>query len=161
MAAAVTRVRKPASATVLRHHHFRSRHRKRDLWVGATGLLAALFALPLSPQAHSPEVAAILAMSAVALLAGHRWAIALVVMSELLLVPTLWPRLLVRPPDLLAYVAVVLACLSALPGMLAVRRAAAVMVVVAGVKRTPMTCRAATFAMALAFAVSSAVALVA
>ena len=52
-----------------------------------------MLALPLAPSTwHGPEVASVLAVSATALLAGQRWAVALVVIAELLLLPTIWPR---------------------------------------------------------------------
>ena len=58
-----------------------------------TGLAAAMFALPLAQSSwHGPEVASTLAVSAVALLAGQRWAIAVIVIAELFLLPTIWPR---------------------------------------------------------------------
>ena len=117
--------------------------------MAVTGLIAALIALPLSPSSHSPEVASVLALSAVALLANHRWAIALVVVAELLLLPGLWPRLLVQPPDVPARIAIVAACLSIVPGMLALRRASATLVQIAGMRRTRRACRMASIAMAV------------
>ena len=85
-----------------------------------------------------------LAVSAVALLAGHRWALALVVLAELLLLPGLWPRLLVQPPDVAARLAVILACVSIVPGVIALRRASVALVSIAGVRRTRRACRVAS-----------------
>src|SRR5215212_7696637 len=71
----------------------RRKVRRDDLWLGVTGLAAAMAALPLAQSSwHGPEVASTLAVSAVALLAGQRWAIALVLIAELMLLPTIWPR---------------------------------------------------------------------
>src|SRR3954454_24510674 len=71
----------------------RRRRHRRDAWLAATAMLSALLALPLAQNAwHGPEVAAILALGARAQFAGHRWAIAVIVLSELLLLPTVWPR---------------------------------------------------------------------
>jgi uncharacterized membrane protein YjjB (DUF3815 family) len=133
----------------------RARFRRQEIWVAVTGLIAALLALPLAPASHSPEVASVLAVSSVALLAGHRWAIALVVLAELLLLPGLWPRLLVQPPDIPARIAIAAACLSAVPGILAMRRASAALIAITGVRRTRLTCRAGSVALALCLVVGA------
>lgn len=88
-----------------------------------------------------------LAVSATALLAGQRWAIGLVVFSELLLVPALLPRLWVTPPDIGAHAAIVIASLSAIPGIIAIRRGAAAMVLITGVARSARVCRITAVAM--------------
>src|SRR4051812_15227217 len=76
-----------------RHRSALSRRRRGELWIGGSALAAAMLQLPLAQSSwHGPEVASVLAVSATALLAGERWAIALVVIAELLLVPTVWPR---------------------------------------------------------------------
>jgi hypothetical protein len=132
-----------------------ARRRKREIWIASTGLIAALLALPLAPSAHSPEVASVLALSSTALLAGHRWALALVVIAELLLLPGLWPRLLVYPPDIAAHIAIYAACLSAVPGILAMRRAAVALVGIAGMRRTRRSCRAAAALMSVCLVVGA------
>lgn len=130
-------------ARVDRHEIARCRLRRDDKWIGFTALVAAMFALPLAQSSwHGPEMAAALAVSATALLAGQRWAIAAVAIAELLLAPTvasgaflgglaLWPG---RVAALCALVAIV-------PGLLASRRAAAALVLVSGWPRTSSTCR--------------------
>jgi hypothetical protein len=133
----------------------RKRYRRQEVWIAVTALVAALIALPLAPSAHSPEVASMLAVSAIALLANHRWAVALVVLSELLLLPGLWPRLLVQPPDIAARIAIVAACVSVIPGVLALRRASAALVMITGVRRTQRNCRRATMALALCLVVGA------
>ena len=71
----------------------RQRAPRDDGWLAWTGLVGAGLALPLAPgRWHGPEFAAILAVSAIALLAGQRWAIAAIVLAELCLLPTVWPR---------------------------------------------------------------------
>ena len=132
-----------------------ARFRRQEIWVAVTGLIAALLALPLAPASHSPEVASVLAVSSVALLAGHRWAIALVVIAELLLLPGLWPRLLVQPPDVAARIAIAASCLSVVPGMLSMRRASAALITITGLRRTGRTCRAASAALGLALVVGA------
>lgn len=134
----------------------RIRRRRSDLWIATTALLAALLALPLAPSSwHGPEVAAVLAVAATALLAGQRWAIAVIVIAELLLLPTIWPRAFLSAGDLTGLTTPVrLAALGSLigivPGVLAVRRAAAALVLVTGRRRTRATCRRFQAALVLA-----------
>jgi hypothetical protein len=114
----------------------RGRRRRDDLWIGMTALVAAMLALPMPMSMwHGPEVAATLAIGATAMLAGQRWAIAVVVLAELLLVPTIWPRAAFGD-DLLLRVASLGALLAVVPGVLASRRAAAALVLLSGWRRT-------------------------
>ncbi|MDB4953420.1 MAG: hypothetical protein JWO36_989 [Myxococcales bacterium] len=126
-----------------RHESARSRRRREELWIGSTGLVAAMLLLPLAQSSwHGPEVASVLAVSATALLAGQRWAIALVVVAELLLLPTAWPRAFLGGIDLWpGRIAALGALVAIVPGLLSVRRAAAALVVVTGRRRTSVTCR--------------------
>ena len=120
----------------------RQRRRREDVWLAATGLAAAMLALPLAPSSwHGPEVAAVLAVAATALLAGQRWAIAVIVIAELLLVPTVWPRAFLPDSDLIVRLAALGSLIAIVPGLLARRRAAAALVLVTGRRRTSLTCR--------------------
>lgn len=106
-----------------------------------SGLVSAGLALPLAPSAwHGPEVAAILAVAAISLLAGQRWAIAVIVLAELFLLPTVWPRALLGAgggPRLIA-----VATLTAIvPGVLAMPRAAVALAAMAGHGGTERICR--------------------
>ena len=106
------------------------------------GLFAALVSLPLAPNSwHGPEVASILAVSATALLAGQRWAIAIVVLAELLLIPTIWTRAFMPAGGLAIHLAALGALIAVVPGLLAMRRAAAALVLVTGRPRTQQVCR--------------------
>ncbi|HUJ63332.1 MAG TPA: hypothetical protein VLX92_32760 [Kofleriaceae bacterium] len=133
----------PAASRIARHASARSRRRRDDLWIATTALTAALLALPLArSSAHAPEVASVLAVSAVALLAGQRWAIALIVLAELLLAPTVAARSLLGGVDLWPErVAALGSMLALVPGMFALRRAAAALVLITGRPRTRATCR--------------------
>lgn len=126
-----------------RHAIARSRRRRGDVWIGATALCASMLALPLAQSSwHGAEAAAVLAFSATAMLAGQRWAIALVVMAELWLAPTVWPRALFGGIDLWpGRIAALASMLAIVPGLLAARRAAAALVLVTGRPRTRVTCR--------------------
>lgn len=91
---------------------------RSDGWVAVTGLAAALAALPLPSHAHSPEIAAVLAIGAIAAFAGFRWGVGIVVLAEIFLVAAVWPlAILARPPSVPAQIAVVIACLGAGPGL--------------------------------------------
>jgi hypothetical protein len=118
------------------------RRRRDDLWIATTALFAAMCALPLAQTSwHGSEVASTLAVAAVAMLAGQRWAIAVLVLCELLLVPTAWPRAFLPDADLAVRLAAFGSLVAIVPGVLAIRRAAAALVVVTGWRRTKRTCR--------------------
>jgi hypothetical protein len=117
--------------------------RRDDLWIGVTALVAALLALPLAQSSwHGPEVASVLAVAATALLAGQRWAIAVIAVSELLLAPTVASRAFLAGLELWpGRIAALGALVAIVPGLLALRRAAAALVIVTGRRRTRETCR--------------------
>jgi len=84
----------------------------------------------------------VLAVAATAMLAGQRWAIAIVVLAELLLVPTLAVRGFFPGLDLWpGRIAALAAMMTSVPGLLSMRRAAAALVLVTGRRRTRETCR--------------------
>jgi hypothetical protein len=132
-----------SAGRVERHARARSKRRRDDVWVATTGLVASLLALPLAQSSwHGPEAAAVLAVAATSMLAGQRWAIATVVLAELLLAPTLAAQgfgggLALWPGRIAALVAMMMI----VPGLLSLRRAAAALVVVTGRPRTQRTCR--------------------
>jgi hypothetical protein len=120
----------------------RIRRRRSDVWIGTTALLASMLVLPLAPSSwHGPEVAAVLAVSATSLLAGQRWAIAVIVTAQLLLLPTVWPRAFLPGSDLGVRLAALGSLIAMVPGVIATRRAAAALVLVTGRRRTQTTCR--------------------
>ena len=132
-----------AAARADRHEIARSRRRREDVWIGATALIGAMLALPLAQSSwHGPEVAAVLAVSATALLAGERWAVAIVVIAELLLAPTVWPRAFLGGLALWpGRIAALGSMIAIVPGLLSSRRAAAALVLVTGTRRTRRTCQ--------------------
>lgn len=131
----------PPHHIAVRRAVFRARRSQSDAWLATTGLLGGLLVLPLAQNAwHGPEVAAVLAVSATALFAGQRWAIALIVIADLFLLPTVWPRAFLEG-DLASRSMALLALALIVPGVLAMRRAATVLVVMSGQRRTPKTCR--------------------
>ncbi len=102
-----------------------------------------MLALPLARNGwHGPEVASVLAVSATAMLARHRWAIALVVIAELMLAPTVVPRAFAATGgDVTTGATGLIATAALVPGILAMRRAAAALVRLTGWRRTQSTCR--------------------
>jgi hypothetical protein len=141
----------PAAYRIQRRQIARSKRRRDDVWLGVTGLAAAMAALPLAQSSwHGPEVASTLAVSAVALLAGQRWAIALVLVAELMLLPTIWPRAFLGGVELWpGRIAAMASLVMIVPGLLSARRAAAAMVLVTGWRRTQQTCRRVQIAFAV------------
>src|SRR5207249_11495144 len=76
------------SAPLARRTLARSERRRDDDWIGVSALVASMLALPLAQSSwHGPEVSSVLAVGAIAMLAGHRWSISVIVLAELLLVP--------------------------------------------------------------------------
>ena len=129
-----------ATPTVARRDMSRLRRRRDDLLIACTALVGAMLALPLAQSSwHGPEVAAVLAIAATAMLAGQRWAIAVLVIAELMLLPTAWPRVMQGDPVVRTMAAGTL--IAMLPGLLAMRRAAAALVLLTGWQRTSTTCR--------------------
>jgi hypothetical protein len=123
------------------------RAHRNDGWLALSGLVGAGMALPLAQGAwHGPEFAAILAVSAIALLAGQRWAIAAIVMAELCLLPTVCPRVVLESGLISRLIA--FATLTAIiPGVLAMPRAAVALVGVTGRGQTERSCRQARIGM--------------
>jgi hypothetical protein len=131
------------------------------VWIATTALIAAMLALPLAPSSwHGPEVAAVLAVSATALLAGQRWAIAVIVLAQLLLLPTVWPRAFLSGSDLAVRLAALGSLIAVVPGVIAMRRAAAALVLVTGRRRTQTTCRRFHAALVLAGVVAASLPLI-
>jgi hypothetical protein len=120
----------------------RLRRRRSDVWVATTGLVAAMLALPFAQSSwHGPEVAAVLAVAATALFAGQRWAVGVIVIAELMLMPTVWPRAFLGDAISLARVAALATLIAIVPGVLSMKRAAAALVVISNRPRTRTTVR--------------------
>ena len=120
------------------------RRRRDDRWIAISALAAALLALPLAQSSwHGPEVSSVLAIAAIAMFAGQRWAIAVIVIAELLLLPTVWPRAFLASRYVHA-VAAFGSVLAIIPGVLAMRRAAAALVLVTGWRRRARRAAAVT-----------------
>lgn len=114
--------------------------RLKDRVLGGSSLAAALAAMPLARTEHGPEAAATLAVAAIALLAGHRWAVGLIGLATILLAAALaqrWPLCVTPLQQAFCFTSAL--CL--LPGLAALRRSAAALVVMAPVRRTPRSCR--------------------
>ena len=120
----------------------RVRRRRDDMWIASTALLAAMLALPFAQTTwHGAEASTILAISATAMFAGQRWAIAPVVLAELMLLPTLWPRAFATGWHSPTALAALVTLAAIVPGVFAMRRAAVALALVTGQRRTRVTYR--------------------
>jgi hypothetical protein len=91
--------------------------------VALAGLVAALAAIALpTGSGPSPEVSAVLAVGALALLAGHAWGLLIVAAADLILVGALWPLLAFGDPSRSVTVAAAIALAGALPGLVVFTR---------------------------------------
>jgi len=134
-------LRPPLSRVEGRHDTSRLRRNRKDIWLAISGLVGGLLALPLAQSTwHGPEVAAVLAVAATALFAGQRWAIAVIVIGDLFLLPTVWPRAFLEG-DLVSRTLALVTLAAIAPGLVEMRRAAAVLVVMTGQRRTQQMCR--------------------
>ncbi len=122
-----------------RRQKARTRLRRSDHLIGVSSLVAAAAAMPL---AASPEAAAVLAVASMALLAGQRWAVGVVMVAQLTLIAALLPFVLATPPpSQLATAAAWLSVAAAFPCLAATRRGAAALALLTGLRRTRATCR--------------------
>jgi hypothetical protein len=150
----------PVPRAAVQRAAFRVNRHVNDAWLAATGLVGGLLALPLAQNTwHGPEVAAVLAVSATALFARQRWAIALIVIADLFLLPTVWPRAFLSG-DLESRIIALVTLAAIVPGVLAMRRAATVLVVMSGQRRTQKMCRRVHGLLVAVFVIAALVPLV-
>ena len=109
-----------------------------------SSLVAALLALPLPPIARGPEIASTLAVGAVITLAGLRWGVALLGLTEALLLATFWPFVVHGDPGDPLRIFGAAACVAALPGLWSIRRAAPHALDLLGVRRSETAHRTAS-----------------
>jgi hypothetical protein len=90
-------------------------------WVVASALLGAAAALCLpGPTGPAAAIAAVLAVGALALLAGHAWGLLVIVTADVLLLGHVWPTLAFSGPGALssgATLAAATALATTLPGL--------------------------------------------
>ena len=93
--------------------------------VAAAGMISALAAICTPAGApETAEIAAILAVGALAMLAGHRWGLLVVVAADVVLIGQIWPLAIYQdPPDQAALAAVYVSLAGALPGLVLLYRA--------------------------------------
>jgi len=103
------------------------REHPRESWLAFTALVGAGLTLPLAPSAwHGPQASAVLAVAAIARLAGQRWALAVIVLAELCLLATVLPRAVYESALLQRGIALA-TIVVIIPGLLAIPRAAIVL----------------------------------
>ena len=92
--------------------------------VAVAGLTSAMAAIALPASAQTSEIAAILSVGALALLAGHGWGLPVVTLVEVILLGRLWPLVVYDwPPAPEIQLVVYTALAGALPGLFLLRRA--------------------------------------
>jgi len=117
--------------------------------VTISALVAALVALPLPPVSHAPEIAATLAVGAIAAMVGLRWGVAVLALTDAFLVAALWPIVAHGGGGLAVQVPAALACAAAAPGLFWIGRAAPHALELLGVRRSPRAHRQARAVMTL------------
>ena len=91
--------------------------------VAGAGLASSLAALALPSSGYTAEIAATLAVGALALLAGHTWGLLVVTLADVVLLGRVWPLVFYNwPPNAATQVATYTALAGALPGLLLLRR---------------------------------------
>lgn len=142
---------------VQRQEMSRLRMHRKDAWLACEALMVALLVLPLGQSTwHGPEVAAVMAIAATSLFAGQRWAISVIVIAEVCLLPTVWPRAFLEG-DLDSRLVALVTLGAMVPGLLAMRRAAAVLVLVTCEQRTRLKCRRVHVAMMAVLVIAVAI----
>ena len=92
-------------------------------WVAGSGLLGALAAMLETTSGNLSEIAAVLAVGALAMLAGHRWGLLIVVIADVMLIGRMWPIVAFPDHQTTASVAIaIVALLSTLPGVVLLGR---------------------------------------
>lgn len=107
---------------------------------------AVTVALALPFATVRADAVAVLALAAVALLAGQRWALGIAVVASLMVVRSLLPLAIHQPLGAGGLIAA-LAVLATLPALFELRRAAAALALLARAPRTRARCRLITFAL--------------
>ena len=95
-------------------------------WAVAIAGLASALASICTPNGapETAEIAAVLVVGVLALMAGHRWAMLIIVAADVVLIGQIWPLAIYQdPPDPAALTAVYVSLIGALPGLLLLYRA--------------------------------------
>jgi len=91
-------------------------------WIAVTSLLGAIAAIALPTSAvQVSEIAVILAVAALAMLAGHRWSLIIIVASQIMILGKVWP-VAFGAGSTWVMAAAIVATLCALPGLVLLRK---------------------------------------
>ena len=91
-------------------------------WIAVTSLLGALAAISLpSSTTEVAGIAVILAVAALAMLAGHRWSLIVIVAAQIMILGKVWP-IAFHAASTWVLVAAIVASLCALPGLVLLRK---------------------------------------
>ena len=125
----------------------RRRRRRRELLTAGLGAVAAVTTLPQTGTVHGAEIAAVLLLASLAVIAGHRWALAILTLAELSLVAALSPKLTTWPPDPVALATTAIAIAAMVPGLFRTDRAAVGLAELCGIRKNPRNLRTLRHAM--------------
>ncbi len=91
-------------------------------WVAVTSLLGSIAAISLPGSASQiAGIAVILAVAALAMLAGHRWSLIIIVAAQIMILGKVWPMAF-HPGSAWVGAAAIVATLCALPGLVLLRK---------------------------------------
>lgn len=91
-------------------------------WVAVTSLLGSMAAISLpGSTSQIAGIAVILAVAALAMLAGHRWSLIIIVAAQIMILGKVWPIAFHAGSTLVA-VAAIVATVCALPGLILLRK---------------------------------------
>lgn len=93
-----------------------------SVWVGLTALVGSVAAIALPGAASQVTgIAVILSVAALAMLAGHRWSLIIIVAAQIMMLGEVWP-IAFHPSSTWVGAAAMIATLSALPGLVLLRK---------------------------------------
>ena len=98
-------------------------NRPATLAIATAGLVAALAAILMPASTQVSEIAAVLGVASLAILAGHQWGLMVLVAADVVLLGRVWPLVVHEwPPTVPAQMAAYAALAGALPGLFLLRR---------------------------------------
>lgn len=91
--------------------------------LAGAGLVGSLAAIALPASVQVSEIASVLAVASLALLAGHQWGLIVLVAADVVLLGRVWPSIVYEwPPTMSVQLATYAALAGALPGLFLIRR---------------------------------------
>jgi|GEM_PF-4314548 len=99
-----------------------------SIWVGLTAFVGSIATIALPGSASQVTgIAVVLAVAALAMLAGHRWSLIITVAAQIMMLGEVWP-IAFHPSSTWVGAAAMVATLTALPGLVLLRKTVPTMV---------------------------------